>query len=187
MAKEDRNRRSGHGALPDGTLGRRQIVQLAMGFGIPMTVEGRMAEKSSAGPADERAVIKSLRAEYNAAIAMRRPELFARVLSREFVQLSSDGTTVNGIDAVMQDYQKIEFSDPSFIAYDRQPDEIIVSGDSRFAVERGHWRGRFRLPAGGETGNAGLYQAGWFNDGKGWKLRTEAFVKLTCADPVQCR
>lgn len=141
---------------------------------------------AAAPPADDVATIRAARLAYNAVIAGRQADRFPDFVAGDVVQLSSNGAIVTGAAPLAASYAGREFQDPAFIAYDRQPDTIEVAPNGRFAVERGHWRGRFRTAGGGETGNRGLYQAGWVRTPAGWRIRTEAYVKLVCATP-DCR
>jgi len=142
---------------------------------------------ASAGPIlTDRDQIRERRLAYTAAIQARRPDLMRSFLAPEMVQLSSNGEFQSGRDATVLTYSKHEFRDPGFIVYERIPDTIDISDNGRFAVERGHWRGRFRQPNGGITGNSGLYQAGWIKRGGTWLIRTESYVRLHCAEEKDC-
>lgn len=142
---------------------------------------------ASAGPVSaDRDQVRARRLAYTAAIEARRPDLMRNFLAPEIAQLSSDGQAAIGRDDVLQTYSRLEFRDPSFIVYERVPDRIDISDNGRFAVERGHWRGRFRQPDGGVTGNSGLYQAGWIKRDGTWFIRTESYVRLHCADEKNC-
>lgn len=136
-----------------------------------------------APPADEAATIRAARLAYNAVIAGRQADQLSDFASDDIAVMASNGSIIEGKAALTASYAGREFQDPAFIAYDRQPDTIEVAPNGRFAVERGHWRGRFRTAGGGETGNRGLYQAGWVRTPAGWRIRTEADVKLVCATP----
>lgn len=142
---------------------------------------------ASAGPASKDPdQIRDRRLAYTAAIELRRPDLMRGFLSPEMVQLSSNGDSQVGRDAVVLTYSQHEFRDPSFIVYERIPDTINISENGRFAVERGHWRGRFRQPDGSVAGNSGLYQAGWIKRSGTWFIRTESYVRLHCSDEKDC-
>ena len=130
--------------------------------------------------------IRERRLAYTAAIQARRPDLMRDFLAEDMVQLSSNGETTVGRNAVIQGYAEHEFRDPSFIVYERMPDTVAISDNDRFGVERGHWRGRFRLPSGKITGNSGLYQAGWIKRQGIWWIRTESYVRLHCANESDC-
>jgi ketosteroid isomerase-like protein len=130
--------------------------------------------------------IRDLRLQYNHAIELREAGAFVKFLSPTFVEMSGAGEVTSGAKAVADSYAAAEFKDPNFIAYDRQPDTIEVARNERFAVERGHWRGRFRGPSGAEVGASGLYQAGWVRMDGGWRIQSEAYVRLTCKTEPIC-
>lgn len=112
-------------------------------------------------PATDIDTTKDRRLAYTAAIKARQPAAMREFLAEDMVQLSSNGQSVIGRDAVIQGYSDNEFRNPQFIVYERKPDRVVISDNGRFGVERGHWRGHFRQPDGTITGNTGLYQAGW--------------------------
>ena len=141
----------------------------------------------SAAPArNDSGQIRERRLAYTAAIQSRQPDLMRRFLAEDMVQLSSNGEVIAGRDTVVQSYSVHEFRNPAFIVYERTPDTVAISDNGRFAIERGHWQGRFRLPSGRTTGNSGLYQAGWIKRGGVWLIRTESYVRLHCADENDC-
>ena len=141
---------------------------------------------SAGPPSSDREQVRERRLAYTAAIEARRPDLMRSFLAPEMVQLSSNGDTEIGRDAVVLTYSKHEFLDRSFIVYERIPDSVEISENGRFAVERGHWRGRFRQPDGMIAGNSGLYQAGWIKRDGNWLIRTESYVRLHCLDEKDC-
>lgn len=136
--------------------------------------------------ASDEADIRAARAAYGAAIDAHAPERFGAVLHRDFVQIGSGGSTIAGAATVAASYAANEFKDPAFITYERVPEAIEVSPNGTLAMERGHWQAKLRNPAGGVEGNAGAYQAGWVREDGRWQLRTEAYVKLTCAAITPC-
>ncbi len=135
---------------------------------------------------DDADQIRKQRLAYNAAIEARNPAAMADFLAPEMIELSSTGAITAKAAAVVKDYESVEFKNPNFIAYDRWPDSIEVSADGRFAVERGDWHGRFKTDQGSITGNSGRYQAGWIKRDGHWQIRTESYVKLTCAKADDC-
>ena len=148
-----------------------------------MALGASRAEASGASDAD---TIRDLRLQYNHAIEMREAGAFAKFLSPTFAELISTGEVTSGAKVVADSYVATEFKDPTFIAYDREPDTIEVAQNGRFAVERGHWRARFRGPGGAEVGGSGFYQAGWVRINGGWRIQTEAYVMLTCKREPVC-
>lgn len=162
---------------------------------IPLVLLVMLATPATAGPPAaapaaardaEAAVVRARRLAYNHAIADRSAAAMAGFLVPGMVQLSSNGAITIGAENVRKIYVGDEFLNPAFIAYDRQPDRIAISANGRFAIERGHWRGRFRDGKGGETGNTGLYQAVWIKQDGIWRIRTESYGRLTCANESDC-
>ena len=155
--------------------------------GAPASDARAHAAVTAAAPASkDPRPIRARRLAYTAAIEARRPDLMRNFLAPEMVQLSSNGDAMIGRDAVVKSYSEVEFRDPAFIVYERTPVEIRISDNGRFAVERGHWRGRFRLPDGRIGGNSGLYQAGWIKRDGLWWIRTESYVRLHCLSEKDC-
>ena len=146
---------------------------------LPALVSAAPARKDSGQ-------IRERRLAYSAAIEARQPDLMRRFLAEDMVQLSSTTEVVAGRETVIQSYSEHEFRNPAFVAYERTPDTVAISDNGRFAIERGHWRGRIRLPGGKITGNSGLYQAGWIKREGVWLIRTESYVRLHCADENDC-
>ena len=130
--------------------------------------------------------IRDRRLAYSAAIEARQPDVMRRFLAEDMVQLSSTAEVIAGRESVIQSYSEHEFRNPAFVAYERTPDTVAISDNGRFAIERGHWRGRIRPPGGKITGNSGLYQAGWIKREGVWLIRTESYVRLHCADENDC-
>lgn len=134
----------------------------------------------------EALTIRALRLAYNQALAERRAADLTGFTVPGIVVMGSSGKLTIGSEQVRDGYAGTEFLDQAFIAYDRQPDAIEISANGRFAIERGHWRGRFRDGQGGETGNKGLYQAGWLKQNSVWRVRSEHYLRLTCASESDC-
>lgn len=141
---------------------------------------------STAAARNDKGQIRERRLAYTAAIQSRRPDLMANFIAEDMVQLSSNGDMVVGGKEIIKSYSEHEFRNPDFVGYERTPDNVSISNNGRFGVERGHWRGRFRVPGGAVTGNAGLYQAGWIKRGGVWLVRTESYVRLHCANENDC-
>lgn len=140
----------------------------------------------AAKPPKDADQIRDRRLAYTAVIMARQSSAMREFLAEDMVQLSSNGQSIIGRDAVIQSYADTEFRNPRFIVYERTPDTIVISENRRFASERGHWRGRFRQPDGTITGNSGLYQAGWIKRDSTWMIRTESYVRLHCSDENEC-
>ena len=140
----------------------------------------------AAKPPKDADQIRDRRLAYTAVIMARQSSAMREFLAEDMVQLSSNGQSIIGRDAVIQSYADTEFRNPRFIVYERTPDTIVISENRRFAAERGHWRGRFRQPDGTITGNSGLYQAGWIKRDGAWMIRTESYVRLHCSGENEC-
>ena len=153
--------------------------RLALVLLLPALVGAAPARKDSGQ-------IRERRLAYTAAIEARQPNVMRRFLAEDMVQLSSTAEVIAGSENVIKSYSEHEFHNPAFVAYERTPDTVAISDNGRFATERGHWRGRFRLPDGRITGNNGLYQAGWIKRAGVWLIRTESYVRLHCADENDC-
>jgi ketosteroid isomerase-like protein len=146
-----------------------------------------LATAAVAQPAhDDAANVRTRRLAYNLALSERRAADLMAFMMPGHVVMGSSGSLKVGAPQVRDSYVSDEFRDPAFIAYDRQPDSIQISANGRFALERGHWRGRFRDGKGAETGNTGLYQAGWLKQDGVWRLRTEHYLRITCANEANC-
>ena len=141
---------------------------------------------TTAAARNDKDQIRERRLSYTAAIQSRRPDLMADYVAEDMVQLSSNGDMVVGAKEIIRSYAEHEFRNPNFLAYERTPDTVAISDNGRFGVERGHWRGRFRVPGGGVSGNAGLYQAGWIKRAGVWWVRTESYVRMHCANESDC-
>ena len=155
------------------------IHRLALLLFLPTLVGAAPGQKDSGQ-------IRERRLAYSAAIEARQPNVMQRFLAEDMVQLSSTAEVIAGRERVIQSYSEHEFRNPVFVAYERTPDTVAISANGRFAVERGHWRGRMRRPGGKITGNSGLYQAGWIKRGGLWLIRTESYVRLHCANENDC-
>lgn len=142
---------------------------------------GKTASESA-----EAQVVRALRLAYNQALAERRTGDLTGFMVPSAVLMGSSGKLTVGAEKIRDGYAGTEFLDREFIAYDRQPDSIEISANGRFALERGHWRGRYHDGKDGETGNTGLYQAGWLKQDGTWRLRSEHYLRLTCASESDC-
>lgn len=162
------------------TVAARWILFMAaLAIGVP----GGGAFGAAVSDAD---AIRNLRIQYNQAIEARDAGSFEKFLSPTFVEMSAGGEVTRGAKAVADSYAAAEFRDKTFIAYDRRPDTIDIAPSGRFAVERGHWRARFREPGGSDVGGSGLYQAGWIRMDGGWRIQSEAYARLTCKTKPDC-
>jgi ketosteroid isomerase-like protein len=125
--------------------------------------------------------IRAIRMESNHAIQQGNIGAFAVSLTGDFVMVRGSGAFASRqayIDAFEQD-----FKDPGAIRYERVTDKVELSEAAPVAAERGHWIGR---RPGGSEAYGGTYLAMWRHTDTGWKIRSELFVVLTCADEAAC-
>lgn len=129
-------------------------------------------------PADDSTAIRNARAAYNAAIIAHDVAGIRAAFVDDYKGIAgSGGELIAGGDA-MAAYFANAFKNPAFIAFVRTPDVITVAVPADRAMERGHWLGRSRTPA-GETRLHGEYLAVWVPTPQGWRLRSESFVTLS--------
>ena len=128
--------------------------------------------------ADEAAAVKSRRLSYNLMI-QNHGNNFSHYLHEDMVQVASSGSILTGLDNVAMDYVLDDYTNDSFIAYERLPDAVTISSCGNIACERGHWRGRFKGDREGvEVGGRGMYQAEWRKVNQIWKIKAELYTKL---------
>jgi ketosteroid isomerase-like protein len=151
-----------------------KLLQCALLVVLPsMTVFARTGSDET--------TIRAIRMESNHAIQQGNAGAFAASLTPDFVMVrgsSAFATREAYIDAFAQD-----FKDPSAIRYERVTDKVELSHAAPLAAEHGHWIGRG--PSGSEA-YGGTYLAMWRHTDTGWKIRSELFVVLTCADAEAC-
>jgi hypothetical protein len=92
---------------------------------------------SAGPPLSDREQVRERRLAYTAAIEARRPDLMRSFLATDMVQLSSNGESNIGRDAVVLTYSKHEFLDRSFIVYGKRCSQATsvqgMSSPMRFA------------------------------------------------------
>jgi ketosteroid isomerase-like protein len=130
--------------------------------------------------ADESA-IRAIRAESNRAIQQSNLDAFAASLTADFVMVRGSSAFASR-DAYIDAFGK-DFKNPSAVRYERVTEKVELSQAAPLAAEHGHWIGR--RPGGGEA-YGGTYLAMWRHTDAGWKIRSELFVVLTCADAEAC-
>jgi ketosteroid isomerase-like protein len=132
---------------------------------------------AAAGPAgDQAALIRSARAEQNAAIARHDLPGIASFWTDNVTICRGLGVQVSG----KADYLALfRADDPATsLVYERIPDEVVVGTDWPLAFETGHWVGR----RAGQTLISGRYSAQWVRDGERWLIRGEVYVALEGKD-----
>jgi ketosteroid isomerase-like protein len=125
--------------------------------------------------------IRKIRTESNRAIAHGDIAGFAASLTDDFVMVRGSGAF-----ASRQQYLAAfsdDFKHPAAVRYERITDQVELSKAAPLAAEHGHWIGH---NASGRAVYGGTYLAMWRHTDSGWKIRSELFVVLTCADPAAC-
>ena len=134
-------------------------------------------------PADPEALaIQNQRAASNAALKHHDIQAFAASLDSDFVMIRGNGVLVPTRQAYIDTFAE-DFANPKSIGYQRNPDSIELSSVAPLAAEHGHWIGTH---ADGTPAYGGTYLAMWRKTPTGWKLRSELFIVLTCADAASC-
>ncbi|GAB3011113.1 nuclear transport factor 2 family protein [Spirosoma pulveris] len=129
-------------------------------------------------------LIRALRQESNLAIQHRDLKGFGEAMMPEIDVTRGSGSHVSGRDSVLASVM-VQFKDPDFLGYVRTPDSIQVSTSNPLAAEHGHWVGRFKRADGIQT-ITGTYLSMWRKTDKGWKIRSELFVSLSCTGSAAC-
>jgi len=137
------------------------------------------APQSQSDPAAE---IRAARARSNNGLATRNIQAFSESLADDVVMVRGSGVLVPTRQAYV-DLIAGDFKNPDAFRYERTPDAIEISAAAPLAAERGHWIGK---RAGGAAAFGGTYLAMWRRTDRGWKIRSELFVVLTCADEDAC-
>jgi hypothetical protein len=136
---------------------------------------------------DPVAIVRSLRAESNAAIAAHDAKRLRPLLADDYRGIQgTSGALDSGGAATARSYENEEFRDPSFVAYERIPDKVTMAGSGRRIGESGHWVGTWRK-ADGIMRKAGDYLAVWTVSNGHWRLKSETFVTLSCSGSIDCR
>lgn len=146
-------------------------------------IVGAAAQVPSAGT--EVRAIQDQREAPNNALKHRDLPAFAASLDADFVMIRGNGVLVPTRRAYFDLLQK-DFADPASVTYQRIHDSIEVSALSAtapLAAEHGHWQG---TRPDGSPAYGGTYLAMWRKTPTGWKLRSELYIALTCADGPAC-
>ena len=150
-------------------------VSVAVGVGVAAAAE------------DPVAIVRSLRAESNAAIAAHDAKRLRPLLADEYrgIQGTSGALDLGGA-ATARSYENEEFRDPTFVAYERIPDKVTVAASGRRVGESGHWVGTWRK-GDGTMRKTGDYLAVWIVSKGQWRIRSETFVTLSCTGSGDCQ
>ena len=136
-----------------------------------------VAQEASIYGNPQQELIRSLRNESNQAIVAGDATRFAASLDEDFVVVTGNGSLLTR-QAYIAAFAK-DFEDPDSVRFERTADSIEISDSVPLAAEHGHWAGRV---SGGPVLLSGTYLAMWRRTERGWKLRSELFVALTCKD-----
>lgn len=136
---------------------------------------------------DAVAIVRSLRAESNAAIAAHDAKRLRPLLADDYRGIQgTSGALDSGGAATARSYGNEEFRDPSFVSYERIPDKVTMAASGRRIGESGHWVGTWRK-ADGIMRKTGDYLAVWTVSNGQWRLRSETFVTLSCSGSSDCQ
>jgi hypothetical protein len=136
---------------------------------------------------DPVSIVRSLRAESNAAIAAHDATRLRPLFDKDYYGIQgTSGALDSGGEATARSYGAEEFQDATFISYVRNPDTVEIARSGRRIGEYGHWVGTWRK-ADGTMRKRGKYLAVWtVSDGK-WRLKSETFVTLSCVGSAECQ
>ena len=95
------------------------------------------------------------------------------------------GALDSGGDATAQSYADVEFKDPTFVRYRRDPSSVQRAKSGKRIAESGRWEGVWRK-ADGRMVKSGVYLARWVSENDTWRLKSELFVTLDCKGSVSC-
>lgn len=141
------------------------------------------AALAQAQPApDAVAQIRAARERSNRAIATRDIEAFAESIAEDYVMVRGKGVFVPSRQTYLDD-NAADFKKADAVRYERIPDKIELSTVLPIAAEHGHW---IATSPNGKIAYGGTYLAMWRQGKKGWQLRSELFVLLSCQDEAAC-
>lgn len=126
--------------------------------------------------------IRAARKASNAAILRRDINAFASSLDSDFAMTRGNGVHVSSRKAYIDLFTQ-DFANPAAIRYQRLTDKVELSGAAPLAAEHGHWIG---TRPDGAPAYTGTYLAMWRRGPDGWKIRSELYVILSCADGPAC-
>ena len=128
---------------------------------------------------DDRALIRTARAEQNRAIAAGDLDRVATFWTDDVTVRRALGHPLAGRAAARE---ALEPAGPpaSRIVYQRLTKDVEVSPYWPLAFETGTWEGHLGSIT-GPTTIGGRYSAQWVKRGDQWRIRSEVFVALTCS------
>jgi ketosteroid isomerase-like protein len=117
------------------------------------------------------ALIKSLRAASNAALAKHDVNKMAEYWLDNLVLVRGNATQLTGKDTIVGAWKKLFRENPK-VLYIRTPSQVVISNNDTLAWETGVWKAVNSYSGGGN------YSAMWKRSGTGWKIMAELFVSL---------
>jgi hypothetical protein len=145
------------------------------------------AARAAVAADDPIAVIRALRAESNAAIAAHDPVRLGKIFDDDYSGIEGTSAALDrGGQATAKSYGDLEFKDPTFVHYRRDPNLIQSADSGKRIAESGRWEGVWQKPD-GVMRKTGVYLARWVPVGGSWRLKSELFVTLSCTGSVSCR
>jgi Domain of unknown function (DUF4440) len=143
-------------------------------------------DKSAVAADDPIAAVRALRAESNSAIAARDAKRLRKIFADDYLGIQgTSGALDSGGDATAQSYADVEFKDPTFVRYQRNPSSVQRAKSGKRIAESGRWEGVWRK-ADGRMVKSGVYLARWVPENDTWRLKSELFVTLDCRGSVGC-
>jgi len=130
------------------------------------------------GPSDSRA-IRDARAAQNTAIAAGDLDRAAAFWTEDVTVRRALGQALTGKAAARQALEPPAAPAPRLV-YQRVTKDVEISGRWPLAFESGVWSGHLDSAA-GPVVIAGRYSAQWVKRDRGWLIRSEVFVALTCS------
>jgi hypothetical protein len=133
------------------------------------------------------AAVRAGRAESNAAIAAHDAARLRPLFHDDYHGIrGSTGNVTNSAEEAVRLFAQDVFPDPTFITYQRTPDNITLSGSGKRVAESGTWTGTWRKPD-GIAKLSGIYLAMWTPKDGVWRLKSESFVTLSCVGSDACK
>ena len=117
------------------------------------------------------ALIRSLRAASNEAIANHDINKMASFWLDDMVLVRGNSTHLTGKDTIVATWKKLFIENPK-VLYVRTPSQIVISNNDTLAWETGTWK------AFNSYSNGGNYSAMWKKSDNTWKILAELFVSL---------
>ncbi|MBM3533004.1 MAG: nuclear transport factor 2 family protein [Alphaproteobacteria bacterium] len=125
---------------------------------------------------DENA-IRQQRRRTNKLIADHEAERLRPFFDPKVTVIAGDGSVILGLEDLIGRFESF-FRDPTFIAFDRKAETVILDKQGARASERGDWVASWHGPSGTMT-SGGQYQAVWKKAQNQWVLESEHFIALT--------